>query len=139
MIREEFCSLLIQARLRKGLSKNKISLEAKFNTIKLIRIESATHNFRINFVFDILNVLNCSLELYDAKHSYIFHDYTALLKQLKILRAQISSQDKFISNMPQFCVQTLRMVECGRTKMSIDFFLNYVQALGLSIKIIDND
>ncbi len=137
MNRNDFCSLMEQAKRKSGITTTEISFSMKMLLPTLRRFEKGEHNFNLQKVIDYLGVLNAGIVLMSGNKKTYCKTYNQLIDWLVNARTGKFSQRQLADAIGASYVMIAR-IESKKSNLTIDVFLKIANVLGYNIEIKNN-
>lgn len=134
MNREEFCQMLLNTRLEKNISLYAVQKNMGLTFQQAKRIEIGENNFNLNKAIDYLSSVESWIQLRKNKKKYSILKYQDAIDWLMKSREGIYSQ-RLLTKKIGCGEGTIRKIESGKSIMSIDMFLRFVDEFEFYIEI----
>ena len=135
MNRIEFCKLLNNAKLTSGQKMKDVCFALGLMPTDIYRLERGSHNFNMKKAIDYLNVVGYSIALTKDNGHCLIGEYKLLVEWLKSARQGIFSQ-RSLAQEVGCSYAVIANTEIEKSIISIDLFLQIIEALGYELKIV---
>ena len=135
MDRIEFCKLLNNAKLTSGQKMKDVCFALGLMPIGIYRLERGSHNFNVKKAIDYLGAVGYTIVLSNNNDDFIMCEYSLFVDWLKNARKDKFTQRSLAQKIGYTHV-AIANVETFKSVISIDVFLQVIEALGYELKIV---
>lgn len=135
MDRIEFCKLLYNAKLASGKKMKDMCLALGLMPMDIYRLERGSHNFNVKKAIDYLGAIGHTVVLYNTNDEFTMREYSLFIDWLKNARKDKFTQRSLAQKIGHTYV-AIANVETLKSIISIDVFLQVIEALGYELKIV---